>query len=64
MPTKIQMLKAIVVCQWLSNFYRPIYLFRYDQKRQEIYIIAGEQENIEITIFNDGSWRYVINDEF
>lgn len=58
------MLKAIIACQWLSNFYRPIYLFRYDPKRQEIYIISGEQENIEITIFNDGNWRYVINDEF
>jgi hypothetical protein len=62
MPTKIQMLKAIVACQWLSNFYRSIYLFRYDEKRQEIYIIAGEQENIEITIFVSGDWRYEVDD--
>ena len=64
MPTKKQMLQSIVTCQWLSNFYRPIYLFRYDERIQQIFIIAGEQENIEVTIFADGQWRYEINDEF
>ena len=44
----------------LSNFYRPIYLFRYDVDREEIFIIAGQEESIEITIFNDGKWRYEI----
>ena len=62
MPTQEQMLVAITTCQWLSNFYRPIYLFRYDEKRQQIFIIAGEQENIEITIFANGKRRYEIND--
>ena len=54
MPTEKQMLQAMVTCQWLSNFYRPIYLFRYDERIQQIFIIAGEQENIEVTIFADG----------
>lgn len=60
MPTQVQMLKAVVCCQYLSNFYRPIYLFRYDQKRKQIFIIAGEQENIEIIILANGEARYEI----
>lgn len=64
MPTATQMLKAITTCQWLSDCYRPIYLFRYDSKSKEIFIIAGERENIEITIFADGKRRIEINDQF
>ena len=56
------MLQAIVLSQWLSTCYRPIYLFRYDADRQEIFIVAGELENIEITIYSDGKWRYEIDD--
>ncbi len=48
------MLEAVRTLQSLSNFYRPIYLFRYDQKQKQIFIIAGQQENIEITIFASG----------
>ena len=48
------MLQAIVLSQWLSNCYRPIYLFRYDEDRQEVFIVAGEAENIEITVYTDG----------
>jgi hypothetical protein len=54
------MQQAMIICQYLSNFYQPIYLFRYDVDREEIFIIAGEQESIEITIFKDGTWRYEI----
>jgi hypothetical protein len=60
LPTANQMLQAIVLSQWLSNFYRPIYLFRYDSGRKEIFIVAGERENIEITIYSDGKWRYEV----
>lgn len=54
------MLQSIVLSQWLSNCYRPIYLFRYDEERQEIFIVAGEQENIESTIYTNEKWRYEI----
>jgi hypothetical protein len=54
------MLQVIVLSQWLSNCYRPIYLFRYDEERREIFIVAGEQENIEITIYPVGKWRYEV----
>jgi hypothetical protein len=60
LPTESQMLQAIVLSQWLSNCYRPIYLFRYDEERKEIFIVAGAQENIEITIYTSGKWRYEI----
>lgn len=58
MPTEPQMLKCIVLCQILSNCYRPIQLFRYDAKRKEIFLVAGEQGSIEITVFETGRWRY------
>lgn len=54
------MLRSIVLSQWLSNCYRSIYLFRSDEERQEIFIVAGAEENIEITIYTDGKWRYEV----
>ncbi|MGH2414989.1 MAG: DUF6888 family protein [Microcystaceae cyanobacterium] len=57
MPTDSQMLKCVVLCQILSNCYRPIQLFRYDAERKEIFLIAGEPGTIEITIFEKGNWR-------
>ncbi|GBF81343.1 DUF6888 family protein [Aphanothece sacrum] len=58
MPTALQSSKCIILCQILSNCYRPIQLLRYDSKRKEIFVIAGEQGTIEITIFEGGNWRY------
>jgi hypothetical protein len=52
MPTVEQMVACMRVCQTLSNFYVDIHLFRYDNKRQEIYILAGE--TLGITIFANG----------
>ncbi len=50
------MLACVSVCQSLSNFYINIYLFRYDEKREEIYILAGA--TIGITIFKNGHWEF------
>ena len=55
-PTTEQMLGCVRVCQTLSNFYTDIHLFRYDEKREEIYILAGE--TIGITIFVNGDWEF------
>ncbi len=60
MPTQQQMFTAITTLQSLSNFYRPIYLFRYDDRSKEIFILAGEGENVEITIFADGKRSYEV----
>lgn len=55
-PTPEQMLACIRLCQTLSNFYTDIHLFRYDQQRQEIYVIAGE--TINIIIKANGDWEF------
>lgn len=62
MPTQSQMLKCLMICQTLSNCYRPIQLLRYDARRKEIFIIAGEQGTIEITVFEQGQWRYDVTE--
>lgn len=46
------------VCQMLSNFYQPIYLFRYDATTGEVFILAGVNENIEVRVFRNGLWRF------
>ncbi|MEL7039760.1 MAG: hypothetical protein AAFO04_29785 [Cyanobacteria bacterium J06592_8] len=56
------MLQCIVLCQILSNCYQPIQLFRYDDSRKEIFIIAGDRGTIEITIFEQGQWRYDVTE--
>ena len=55
-PTAEQMFACMQVCQTLSNFYTDIHLFRYDEKREEIYILAGE--TIGITIKGNGHWEF------
>jgi len=53
---------CVRVCQWLSNGYQNIHLFRYDAITQVVYIIAGALENIEIEVYTNGLWEF-INDE-
>jgi hypothetical protein len=48
------------MCQTLSNFYTDIHLFRYDEKRKEIYVLAGE--TISFVVLNNGTVE-VIEDE-
>jgi hypothetical protein len=55
-PTPEQMLASVRICQTLSNFYTDIHLFRYDEQRKEIYILAGD--TIGITIFTNGQWEF------
>lgn len=60
MPTVEQMVACIRVCQTLSNFYVDIHLFRYDDRRQEIYILAGD--TLGITIFANGEQEFDTNE--
>lgn len=55
-PSFEQMLVSVRVCQALSNFYTDIHLFRCDEKREEIFILAGQ--TIGITIFKNGRWEF------
>ena len=51
MPTDIQKDTVIFVCQLLSTLYQPIWLFRYDPQEHYIFLIAGQEQGLEITIF-------------
>ena len=62
MPTTAQAIKAIILCQSLSNGYKPINVLRYDARFETIYIQAGENEGIALVIFSNGSWRFEINE--
>ncbi len=59
MPTTEQAIKAVILCQYLSNGYKPINVFRYDPKQKTIYIQAGNTDEIAALIFSDGNWRFV-----
>lgn len=63
MPTAAQAIKAAILCQYLSNYDRPIQLFRFDVTRQEIFIIAGVDEGIEFIVYPDGNWRFSNDDQ-
>jgi hypothetical protein len=63
MPTAIQKDTAIFLCQLLSSLYQPIWLFRYNSRENYIFLIAGREESLEITIFEDGNWEFNQDDE-
>ncbi len=63
MPTHEQAIASVCVCQSLSNMLQSIHLFRYDILYQQIYILAGVNEGIEIIIFEDGNWEFYEDDE-
>lgn len=45
------------VCQMLSDGYQPIYVFRFDGKTGNVFILAGE--NIQILVKQDGNWEFI-----
>ena len=59
MPSYNQLLQALVLSQWISNFYQPINVYRYDSKQKTIYIQAGEQDSIALVVSPNGEWRFV-----
>lgn len=61
-PTAVQNFQSVCLCQSLSDFYQPIWLFRYDPGTREVFILAGVNEVIQIRVFNNGSWRFVNNE--
>ena len=58
LPTADQAFTCVLLCHRLSNLYQPLYLFRYDDKTAEVFILAGLNENIEIRVFANGLWRF------
>ena len=41
----------------LSNLYKDIQLFRFDDKTQEVYILAVE--NFQIIVYPNGEWEFI-----
>ncbi len=41
----------------LSNGYRDIQLFRFDEQTRVIFIFAGEE--LQITVYPNGLWRFL-----
>ena len=41
----------------LSNCYRNIELFRFDDQTIIVYIFASEE--LQVVVFSDGSWRFL-----
>ncbi len=63
MPTDEQKNAIVFICQSLSNFLQPIWLFRYDPIDRYIYIIAGREEGLEIIIDENGTWEFNENEQ-
>ncbi len=45
----------------LSNLYRTIHIFRYDQSFKTVFILTKNQsgEELQIVIFPNGLWRFI-----
>ena len=56
LPTVDQAFAAVHVCQWLSNCYMDIHLFRYDTNTKHITIIAGVE--LIVVIPPSGDWGF------
>ncbi|MGH2412749.1 MAG: DUF6888 family protein [Microcystaceae cyanobacterium] len=61
-PTPEQAIACLRVCQMLSNCYRNIELFRYDDKTAVAFIFAGEE--LQIIVPSNGRWRFLDATEF
>jgi len=44
----------------LSNLYQPIQIFRYDQTLKTLYVQAGADDDIALTIDEEGIWDFVL----
>ncbi|WP_442939548.1 MULTISPECIES: DUF6888 family protein [unclassified Nostoc] len=57
LPTTDQALACIRVCQMLSNLYKDIRLFRFDDKTGQVYILAGDE--LQVIVLSNGIWDFV-----
>jgi hypothetical protein len=57
-PTSEQGIECVVLCQSMtSKFLIPIHIVRLDERTGNIFILAGD--NIEIEIYRNGLWRFI-----
>ncbi|KAM3116052.1 DUF6888 family protein [Phormidesmis sp. 146-33] len=55
-PTHSQAITCLILCQLLSNGYRDIHLFRFNDREGYVYIFAGSE--LEIIVYRNGRWRF------
>ena len=58
-PTSEQKTQLFILCCWLTKLYLPINLVRVDKRTGNVFILAGEENMIEI--YPNGKWRYVVS---
>mgnify|MGYP006968237769 CR=1 FL=1 len=56
LPTVEQAVECVYVCQMLSNLLQDIRLFRFDERRNEVFILAGE--DIQVVVPSKGAWKF------
>jgi hypothetical protein len=56
-PTAEQAIPCLIVCQMLSNLYRDIQVFRFDDKTGDVFILASDE--LQIIVPRDEPWRFV-----
>ncbi|WP_225896302.1 DUF6888 family protein [Amazonocrinis nigriterrae] len=57
-PTLEQRTQYFILCYWLTKMYLPINLVRLDERTGNVFLLAGEENIIEI--YPNGKWRYVV----
>ncbi|WP_443029211.1 DUF6888 family protein [Spirulina sp. CS-785/01] len=53
-PTQEQLLQCYILSCWATRFYLPINLIRLDERSQNIFMLIGE--DIEVEIKPNGEW--------
>ncbi|MFM9267370.1 DUF6888 family protein [Tychonema sp. BBK16] len=53
-PTTAQIWQTFVICCWATKLYRSVNLVRIDERTRNVFILVGEE--IEIEIKPDGEW--------
>ncbi|MFN6562731.1 MAG: DUF6888 family protein [Nostoc sp. ChiSLP01] len=56
-PTNEQAQTCVRVCQMLSNSFRNVELFRYDDQTGVVFIFANEE--LQIIVPPNGDWRFL-----
>lgn len=56
--TPEQQTQCYILCCWFTKLYLPINIVRLDDRTGNIFILAGEENIVEI--YPNGKWRYII----
>ncbi len=56
-PTNDQAQACVRVCQMLSNCYRDLELFRFDEQLNVVFIFANE--DLQIVVYPNGEWSFI-----